>query len=265
MNDNLPSILCADDDPETLELLQEHFSLQGFIVLTANNGVEACLQAKRWRPKAAILDLLIPRLGGIGVLARIRAFSPDMPVILVGDTDSTVELVVEAGLGATAAFTKPLDLKRISETLARAGVTAPADLAAEEPGQRTRTRILLVDDQPEFRDMLAEYLDSKDYEVAEAGSGEEALTAVAEFRPRIVLLDVMMAGMGGLEALAQIKTLYPETCVIMVTALEDLDAARRALAAGAADYVTKPFSFQYLDSVLDIHLVTVRDSLQLGG
>src|SRR5262245_2629802 len=235
MDETLPTILCADDDPEALERLQEHFGQQGFVVLTATNGVEACLQAKRWHPKAAILDLFIPRLGGIGVLARVRAFDPAMPVILVGDSDSTVELVVEAGLGATAAFTKPLDLKRVSETLARAGVMPPAGLAElDGPAvelEAKRPRILLVDDQPEFRAMLAEYLDSKGYEIAEAGSGEEALVAVAEFHPRIVLLDVMMAGIGGLEALAGIKARHPETCVIMVTALEDLDTARQALAA----------------------------------
>ena len=64
----------------------------------------------------------------------------------------------------------------------------------------------------------------------------------------------MMAGIGGLEALRRIKLLYPHICVIMVTAVEDLDTARRALADGAADYVTKPFSFKYLDSVLEVHL-----------
>ena len=66
MDDSFPSILCADDDPDVLELLKEHFTLQGFIVLTATNGVEACLQVKRWAPNAVILDLLIPRLGAMG-------------------------------------------------------------------------------------------------------------------------------------------------------------------------------------------------------
>jgi DNA-binding response OmpR family regulator len=257
MSDSFPSILCADDDPEVLELLKEHFTLQGFIVLTATNGVEACLQVKRWAPRAVVLDLLIPRLGGIGTLSRIRAFNPSMPVILVGDTSEALELVTEAGLSVTGAFAKPLDLSRMSDVLSAAGVTPPAELAAlsRDGGHLpTRPRVLLVDDEPQFREMLAEYLGGKEFEVLEAGTGEEALARLATIRPQLVLLDLMMDGIGGLETLRRIKALRPETCVIMVTAVEDLDTARSALSAGAADYVTKPFTFQFLDSVLDIHL-----------
>jgi DNA-binding response OmpR family regulator len=64
----------------------------------------------------------------------------------------------------------------------------------------------------------------------------------------------MMAGMGGLAALRQIKTVAPRTCVIMVTAFDDLDTARGALAHDAADYLTKPFPLRYLDAVLAVHL-----------
>ena len=259
MNDSFPSILCVDDDQEVLELLKEHFTLQGFIALTATNGVEACLQIKRWAPRAVILDLLIPRLGGIGTLRRIHAIDPSIPVILVGDPSEALQLAAEAGLGVAGTFAKPLDLDKISAVLAAADVTPPAELAAPFPDSgrasaSAQSRVLLVDDESQFREMLAEYLAGRDFEVFEVASGEEALDKLAKIDPQLVLLDVMMDGIGGLEALRQIKVLRPETCVIMVTAIEDLDTARTALSAGAADYVTKPFTFQFLDSVLDIHL-----------
>lgn len=259
MGESFPSILCADDDPEVLEQLKEHFTLQGFIVLTATNGVEACLQVKRWAPAAVILDLLIPRLGGIGTLSRIRAFAPGVPVVLTSDTADELRLVTKAGLSVAGAFEKPLDLDRVSEALARAGVTAPAaPSAAPIDGARrdAQPRVLVVDDEPQFREMLAEYLESKDFEVQQAGSGEEALLTVPAMRPHLVLLDLMMAGIDGLETLRGIKAIEPATRVIMVTAVEDLDVARSALGSGAADYVTKPFTFQYLDSVLGIHMPT---------
>ena len=116
-------------------------------------------------------------------------------------------------------------------------------------------RVLVVDDELEFRKVLAEYLEDRGFDVIEAQDGEEALLRVPDFHPHIVLMDVMMAGMGGVEALKRIKTAAPETCVIMVTAVEDIDSARGALALGASDYVTKPFSFQYLDSVLEVHML----------
>ena len=260
MNDSIPSILCVDDDIDILELLKEYFTEQGFVVLTATNGVEAFLQVKRWQPKAVILDLFMPRLGGIGALGRIKALNPDVVVILVSGMGNALELVTEAGLSVAGAFTKPLNLVQLSDTLARSGVVAPAALvaAAGDPAQvkrPVRARVLVVDDELEFRKVLAEYLEDRGFDVMEAQDGEEALLRVPDFHPHIVLMDVMMAGMGGVEALRRIKTAAPETCVIMVTAVEDIDSARGALALGASDYVTKPFSFQYLDSVLEVHML----------
>jgi CheY-like chemotaxis protein len=260
MNDSIPSILCVDDDIDILELLKEYFTEQGFVVLTATNGVEAFLQVKRWQPKAVILDLFMPRLGGIGALGRIKALNPDVVVILVSGMGNALELVTEAGLSVAGAFTKPLNLVQLSDTLARSGVVAPAALvaAAGDPAQvkrPVRARVLVVDDELEFRKVLAEYLEDRGFDVMEAQDGEEALLRVPDFHPHIVLMDVMMAGMGGVEALKRIKTAAPETCVIMVTAVEDIDSARGALALGASDYVTKPFSFQYLDSVLEVHML----------
>ena len=257
MDDTLPSILCVDDDVDILDLLKEYFTEQGFVVLTATNGVEAFLQVKRWQPKAVILDLFMPRLGGIGALGRIKALNPDVVVILVSGMGNALELVTEAGLSVAGAFTKPLDLVQISETLARAGVVAPALVRGEASPERrpVRARILVVDDEIEFRKVLAEYLEDRGFDVIEAQAGEEALDRIPDFRPHIVLMDVMMAGMGGIEALRRIKASAPDTCVIMVTAVEDIDSARGALALGASDYVTKPFSFQYLDSVLEVHML----------
>jgi DNA-binding response OmpR family regulator len=254
MVETFPSILCVDDDTEVLERLKEFFTLKGFIVLTATNGVEACLQVKRWAPRAVILDLFIPRLGGIGALGRIHAIDPTLPVIMTTDSGEGLAMVANAGLGVTATFAKPLDLPCIAQALARAGVTAPAELAEDETSQRPAPRVLVVDDEREFREVLLEYLGSKGFEAREASSGEEAVERVAEFDPHIVLLDLMMAGMGGMDTLREIRHIAPRACVIMVTAAHDLDAARGALARGAADYVTKPFPFRYLDAVLDVHL-----------
>ena len=261
MATELPSILCVDDEPGVLDLLKEYFTMQGFAVLTATNGVEACLQVKQWRPQAVVIDLFMPRLGGIGALGRVKALSPDIAVILVSGVGHALELVVEAGLTVAAVHAKPIDLAKLSDSLARAGVIAPAARAQNAvTGGKTpvRARVLVTDDELEMRKMLAERLRSSGYEVLEAADGEEALARVPEYKPHIVLLDLMMAGIGGMETLRRIKAVSPETCVIVVTAIEEIESAQQALGLGASDYVTKPFSMGYLDSVLEVHTLMNR-------
>ena len=114
MPETFPSILCADDDIATLDRLKEYFTLQGFIVLTATNGVEACLQVKRWAPRAVILDLFIPRLGGIGALGRIHAMDPTLPVIITTDSGEGLAMVSSAGASLRSIF-EPCGLRAQNE------------------------------------------------------------------------------------------------------------------------------------------------------
>jgi len=252
------SILCVDDDPEVLDLLKDVLTQQGFVVLTASDGVEACLQVRQWMPRAVVMDLFMPRLGGLGALARIKALNPDITVILVSGILDALELVTEAGLRVDGLLPKPLDLTKLSDMLARVGVMAPSARASgdgSQAGRPIRARVLLVDDELEMRKMLSGRLREKGYRVFEAADGEEALARIPEYRPNIVLLDLMMAGIGGMETLCRIKAVAPETCVIMLTAVEEIESVRTALGRGASDYVTKPFSFEHLDSVLEVHLL----------
>lgn len=257
----MESILCVDDDPEVLDLLKEFFTQQGFVVFTATDGVEAFLQVKQWMPSAVVMDLFMPRLGGIGALARIKTLNPGVAVILMSGMVNALDLVTEAGLAVDGLLPKPLDLAKLSDTLERIGIMPPASRATRLASNRPRpirARVLVVDDELEIRKMVSERLREKGYDVREAVDGEEALAVLPEYRPNIVLLDLMMEGIGGVETLRRIKATAPATCVIIVTAVEDMDSARTTLGLGASDYVTKPFSMQYLDSVLEVHLMMDR-------
>ncbi len=261
MEQPTPTILCVDDEPEVLEVLTEYFTGQGYQVVTATNGVEAMFQTQRCLPQAIILDLFMPRLGGLGALDRIRRLVPEIVPILISGNPGALEMVTEAGIDVAGAFEKPLDLVGILGTLAQAGVLPPRKVpaAAEAPAAKTapsgRRRVLVVDDEPEFRSILSEYLERKGFEVVQAGGGEEALRRLPQFRPHVVLLDIMMPGLSGVETLRRVKDLARETPVVMVSAIEDEETARQTLALGAADYVTKPVDFPYLDSVLETHLL----------
>ena len=263
MNTQLPSVLCVDDDPSVLELLTDFLTIQGFDVITASNGVEAFLQVKQYRPRVVVMDLFMPQLGGLGALARMKALQPDIAVILMSGMDTALDLVSEAGLTVTAALTKPLNLSRLLDAMALAGATAPVALAANAAAKQkppVRARVLVTDDELEMRKLLSEHCRDKGYEVLEASDGEEALARVPEYRPDIVLLDLMMAGIGGMETLRRMREISPDSRVIIVTAIEQLESAQEALSLGAADYVTKPFGFHELDAVLEHHTQMARSA-----
>jgi two-component system, NtrC family, response regulator PilR len=107
-------------------------------------------------------------------------------------------------------------------------------------------RILIVDDEAGMCDFLAYYLASQGFQVATARNGEEALALLAKERFQVVLADIMMPTIDGLEMLRMIKGALPDTIVIMMTAYASLDKAMKAITYGAADLLVKPFELPVL-------------------
>ena len=101
-------------------------------------------------------------------------------------------------------------------------------------------KILIVDDNSDSRSSLKAVL-RPPFLVLEAPDGETALAVIAAEKPRLVLLDVSMPGMGGLEALKRALALDPSLLILMLTSHHDVDLAARALTLGAAQFITKPF------------------------
>jgi DNA-binding response OmpR family regulator len=115
-------------------------------------------------------------------------------------------------------------------------------------------RVLVVDDEPYAVELLQECLTAKGYEVLTASDGEEALRKVKEERPHVILLDVRMPKMSGLEVLRRVREMDQEVGVIMVTAVNEEETGNQALQMGAFDYITKPLDFQYLERSLWVKL-----------
>ncbi len=106
--------------------------------------------------------------------------------------------------------------------------------------------ILIVDDEAPLRDLLAQLLEDT-YECVTASSAEEALALLPTRRFNVVLSDINMSGMTGLEMLPQILTLSPETVVVMISGEQTIDSAIESLRAGAFDYITKPFALDQVE------------------
>jgi DNA-binding response OmpR family regulator len=114
--------------------------------------------------------------------------------------------------------------------------------------------VLVVDDDDTVASVVVNYLERAGYETRQIGDGQAALDAINASEPDLVVLDLMLPGMGGLEVCRHVRKLWPNLPVIMLTALSEPEDRIAGLEVGADDYVTKPFSPRELvlrvDSVL---------------
>ena len=112
-------------------------------------------------------------------------------------------------------------------------------------------RVLVVDDDDSIRETFQYHLERAGYQVTTAESAEEALGLMAEAEPRIVITDIRMQGMDGLELLRRIRAASPETDVLVITAHEDMQSASAAMREGAYDYLVKPLDLDRIEALVD--------------
>jgi putative nucleotidyltransferase with HDIG domain len=110
-------------------------------------------------------------------------------------------------------------------------------------------RILIVDDEAEITEILADLL-SADYDCSRAGSAEEALTRLREDEFQLVISDITMPGMSGLDMIPHVKELAPDTVVVMISGMQTVESAIGALRLGAFDYLMKPFDLRQVEAVV---------------
>ena len=121
-------------------------------------------------------------------------------------------------------------------------------------------KVLVVDDEPDAVELLQAFLAGKGYTVSTACDGPEALRKVEEDRPHVVLLDMRMPRMHGLEVLQRLQEIDQKIGVIIVTGVSDKGMSLSALTLGAFDYIVKPLDLQYLERSL-CHKLTMMTPL----
>jgi two-component system response regulator AtoC len=124
-----------------------------------------------------------------------------------------------------------------------------------------RQLILVVDDEPGVRKGIAQVLSDQGHSVRTAGDGQEALALMAEATPNLVLLDVRLPGLDGVELLTVIRQEHPETGVIMITAYPNIEGAVECMKLGALDYVVKPFRIDDLEAAVKKALDSIKEGL----
>ncbi len=145
-----------------------------------------------------------------------------------------------------------------------AGGTPQPALANEPLPKLTRAdgepiRALVVDDEPELADLMRRGLEMTGWDVRTANDGFAALRTAREFVPDVLVLDVMMPGMDGVELLHKLRTIYPDVPALFLTAKDAVTDKVTGLQAGGDDYVTKPFSMK--EVLLRLHRVVQRSGI----
>ncbi len=120
-----------------------------------------------------------------------------------------------------------------------------------------RFHLFIVDDEPTIREGISLALGSA-YQISEFANAEDALAALEETSPDLVLMDIGLPGMNGIDALARIKKTNPHVLVVMISAYEDVDGVIRSMKLGAHDYVVKPLKMDQLELTIDNALETIR-------
>ncbi|HYV25797.1 MAG TPA: HD domain-containing phosphohydrolase [Pyrinomonadaceae bacterium] len=115
---------------------------------------------------------------------------------------------------------------------------------------KTKPRLLIVDDEPEVRGVLRDLL-SGAYECGEAASAEEALGQLRVSEFHLVISDITMSGMSGLEMIPHVKVASPDTVIVMISGMQTIESAINALRLGAFDYLMKPFDLRQAEAAVE--------------
>lgn len=248
-------ILVIDDDPQYIDQLRSHLGEAGYQVALAFDGEAGLARARETpAPDLVLSDVLLPRRDGFSICRALKEddATRDLPVVLMsavylGDADRERGLRLGAdGFVAKpdAVVDKPI---RFDELL---GHIAHLLGDAEAPDAERPITLLLVEDDPPGRRMLTLTLSHRDYRVLEAANGREALELLATHPVDLVLSDIQMPVMSGLELLAEVRKSYPDLVVVMMTAYGSEEIAVEAMKLGANDYLTKPIKTRELGVVL---------------
>ena len=221
-------VLVIDDDTAQRELMSRFLEREGFEPRTASDGMSGLRLAQSLRPRAILLDVMMPGIDGWTVLSKLKA-DPELqgiPVIMVSFVD---ERGLAASLGAADYVSKPVKWQRFRQVMDRF-----RDVAGD---------VLLIDDDDGFRRQMRKALEEDGWSVQDAKDGQEALAAVERHVPSIILLDLIMPVMDGFAFLQALrgKPGCAGVPVVVLTARE-LSREDRMRLRGADQVLTKDTS-----------------------
>ncbi len=203
------SVLVIDDDPAVRELMSRFLAKEGFQTIAAADGAQGLAKAKELKPDIITLDVMMPGIDGWSVLRSLKdeEETASIPVVMLTIVD---DQNLGFALGAADYLSKPIDRNNLLKVLGKHCCTPE------------RCTVLVVDDDPETREMLRRTMEKEHWTVAEAVNGRAALELIARQTPELIVLDLMMPEMDGFEFVTQLRAheRWRTIPIVVITAKE---------------------------------------------
>jgi CheY-like chemotaxis protein len=246
-------ILIIEDEANNLDVARRIVRGAGHEAITATDGLAGLEMARRDRPDAVLVDLLLPKLDGWAVTRAIREepWAKGIPIIAVSALAMEADRARARDAGCDDFVTKPYAPAELRAVLNRyftdgsapRAAARPAELPASgiEPSERLG-RVLVVDDEPANVELIVRRLSGNGYETLTASNGHDAIAIATKEQPDLILMDIMMPGLDGWQATRLLKG-DPKTAnipVVFVTARDSPEDVAAGFEAGGMMYVNKP-------------------------
>lgn len=237
------AVLVEDSHPAA-QLATLYLEGLGMDVTVVNPGQDVVEVVRRIQPALVVLDLLLPGLSGWDILERLKddEGTRQVPVLVVSVVD---EPALSLSKGAAMHLTKPISRQQFIRAVHECATVARSVVVATDA-----TVVLIVDDNLNNVGYVRDFLHNRGYGVEVALTSAEGLDKARRQRPAVVLMDIQMPDMDGLEATRRLRQdeRTREIPIIAVTALAMVGDRERCLAAGADDYLAKPYSLRDLEA-----------------
>ena len=228
------TVLVVDDDPDIVRLITMSLEQEGFQTIGATSGEDALDVLKSRRVDAITLDLLMPGLAGLEVVAELKKdpATANIPVVIVSayTSGNTAELL-ESGIAGVIG--KPIDEGRLVSTI--------RSVLGDTTSHTTVPSILVVDDDPDVRQIVRVILERAGYHTRLAADGREAFRMIMEERPDLLILDLMMPNLDGygLVRLLRERRSTQQIPLLVLTALDLTEGEKTLLQLGPTRHLTK--------------------------
>lgn len=250
----MSKILVIDAEGTLRDVLKAVLTQAGHEVSAKSDGIVGVEAYRHDRPDLVLLSRDLPEKMSARVMRSLKAFDASANVIILSRIADPEDEGEFRRMGARIFLSKAVGIEILLKVVQRSlGSVAGYD-GYDKNG---KPEILVVDDDVRVRDMLKQFLENKGYFVSAAKGGEEALRGVEPSRPQMILLDVKMPKMNGVELLQKIRGINARVPVMMITGQNDLETVRECLRLGAFDYMLKPLNFEYLETSVWGKLLTV--------